>query len=186
MRRFLETLIYGGGCFYELARGIILLAVALVLCHFFIVTIFIVDGESMEPNFRNNEVLLVEKISYLVSQPQRGDTVVVKFPGDPEKKKYFKRIIGLPGEKIEIKNNEIFINGQRLYEPYIPANIQTQPDGSWLLLGEEYFLLGDNRENSYDSRLWGVAPRQYLIGAGWATLWPLTKAGLIPHFYPHL
>lgn len=184
MKRFWEGLLYGGGCLFELARGIIFLAVALVLCHFFIATIFIVDGESMEPNFQNGEVLLVEKISYLVSDPQRGDALVVKFPGDPEKKKYFKRIIGLPGEKVQIKDGKVFINDKRLYESYIPETIKTAPDGEWLLLGEEYFLMGDNRNNSYDSRLWGVAPRKYLIGAGWLVLWPPKNMGAIPQYFP--
>jgi len=184
VRNFWQALIYGGGCFFELARGIIILAVILVCCHFFLATIFIVDGESMEPNFHNNQAIIVEKISYLVAEPRRGDGVVVRFPGDPEKKKYFKRIIGLPGEKVAIKEGKVYINDKRLYEPYILEEIKTQPDGQWILLGKEYFIMGDNRENSYDSRLWGICPRKNLIGAGWLIIWPPTKIGLIPQFFP--
>lgn len=170
-----RNLIYSTGCFYELTKWVITGLVVLSLINFFAATIFIVDGISMEPNFHNGEVLIANRWQYLFGQPQRGDTVILKFPGDPEHKKYIKRIVGLPKENIIIKNSQVFINGRLLAESYIPAAFATQPNVNRTLREDEYFLMGDNRPNSNDSRVWGVAAKRFLIGRAWIEIYPKIK-----------
>jgi len=164
---------------YALARWIIWSIVGLIVIHIFIATIFIVDGPSMDPNLATNDFMLVNKIAYLTSNPNRGDIVVLKFPGDPEHKKYIKRIIGLPGEKVQIINGTVYINDQKLNEKYLPNGMLTLPNVNRTLRDDDYFLLGDNRPNSSDSRTWGISPKRYLIGRAAYTIWPLNLKGII-------
>ena len=106
------------------------------------------------------------KLDYQISEPSRGDIAVFKFPGELEHK-YIKRIIGFPGDRIEIKDNKIYVNDNRLSEHYLPRVIKTDKQIDkivWKLKKDEYFVLGDNRENSNDSRTWGVLPKKNLIG----------------------
>lgn len=172
-----------GSFFFELTKGIIIFIIVITLVHFFIATIFKVEGASMEPNFYPDQYILVNRISYLVSQPQRGDVVILKFPGDPEHSKYVKRIIGLPGEKITLKDGLVYINDQKMREVYLPSTTLTEPDMTQVLGEKEYFIMGDNRGNSNDSRAWGVAPRKFLIGKAVFFLFPFEYWGLIPKLY---
>ena len=153
--------------FFELGKWFIIVVIILFLIHYFVVTIFVVSGESMEPNFHDKEVVLINRFNLFTDNFKRGDSMVLKFPGDPEHKKYIKRLVGLPGETVEIKNDGIYINGNRLTESYIPDNVTTQATSNktkWTLGEDQYFLVGDNRENSSDSRSWGVAERKNLTG----------------------
>lgn len=168
----IRKIFYAEGVAYELTRGILLFALILVLINYFVITIHVVQGESMEPNFSTGQFIFTNKISYLVSEPKRGDVVVLKFPGDPEKQKYIKRIIGLPGEKLEIKDSKIFINDKKLLETYIDENVLTYPDMKVKIGENEYFIIGDNRLNSSDSRSWGVARKNDLIGKGFFSINP--------------
>lgn len=174
-----EKMIYGTGCFFELTKWLIVLLILLTLAHFFIATIFIVDGASMEPNFQSGEIALANRWQYNFGTPERGDVTILKFPGDPEHKKYIKRIIGLPGEKIVIKNSQVYINDRLLSELYIPQGTITAPDVNRTLGKNEYFIMGDNRENSSDSRIWGVAEKRHLIGKATFILWPSTSFGTV-------
>lgn len=174
-----EKLVYGAGCAYELTKWLIVAIILLMMVHFFVATLFIVDGVSMEPNFHSNEYIIVDRWQYLFGQPQRGDVVVLKFPGDPEHKKYIKRIIGLPGENVIIQDGRVFINGEQLNEPYLPPDTNTLPNLNRTLKENDYFLLGDNRPNSSDSRIWGVADRRYLIGKAWIILYPFKYKGIV-------
>ena len=147
---------------------------------YFIVEPFYVKGAAMEPNFENNEYMLINKISYRFNNPERGDIVVFKYPKNPQE--YFiKRLIGLPGEKIQLKDGNVIIfndqnpNGKRLNEPYLPAGTKT-----WGLSEEPieltenlYYILGDNRNESKDSRSFGPVNIAYIIGKHWVT--PLKK-----------
>jgi len=177
-------LAYTGSCLFELARGIILIGVALTLIHLFIATVFIVEGVSMEPNFHTGELVAVDRATYLFGTPARGDVVVLRFPGDPDHRKYIKRLLALPGETIEIREGSVYVNGEQLEEPYLDTGeltYETLPNkATWTLGEEEYFLIGDNRDNSSDSRTWGPASKRFLIGRAILVAWPLADLNLVP------
>ncbi|MFA6493154.1 MAG: signal peptidase I [Patescibacteria group bacterium] len=176
-----QKFFYGTGCVFELTKWLIVLIVLGTLVHFYIGTISIVDGQSMEPNFHSGEYLIVNRWTYLFGTPSRGDPVVLRFPGDPEHVKYIKRIIGLPGEKVSIQSGSVYINDQKLPESYLAPGTQTYPNMTKQLGSEDYFLMGDNRLNSSDSRIWGVCPKRDLIGKPWYALWPLEVFGKVNH-----
>ena len=156
-----------------------------VIVYFFLVQPHQVYGNSMLPNFHNGDYILTDKISYRFRLPKRGDVVIFHSPTYPERE-FIKRIIGLPGEKILLKEGKIFINGKRLSEPYLPPHTSTRP-GLFLKEGKEvivplseYFVLGDNRSNSSDSRDFGPIPRKAIIGKAWLRYWPFSRLSLIP------
>jgi signal peptidase I len=137
-----------------------------------------VDGRSMEPSLHSGEFILVNKLAYRLGSPQRGDVVVFHFPGDPNQE-YIKRIIGLPGDRVVVANQRVTVNGQELAEPYI-----SQPprySGAWELAADEYFVLGDNRNNSSDSHNWGAVPLSYIVGKALFVYWPFEELGLVGH-----
>ena len=146
---------------------------------FFFVYIFLVQphrikGESMNPNFADGELILTEKVSYYIYKPQRGDVVVFKAP-KTTRVDFIKRIIGLPGENVKIEDGTVFINGQKLIEPY--ETQKTQGGMSITLLENQYFVLGDNREASSDSRSFGPIERNTIKGKAWLVYWPITRSG---------
>lgn len=144
---------------------------------FFIFYIFLVQphrvkGESMTPNFEDGELILTEKVSYRFSTPKRGDVIVFKAPGQ-NKVDYIKRIIGLPGDHLEINEGSIFINGKRLIEDY---EIQVTESEVNLVIGDnQYFVLGDNRSASSDSRVFGPIDKSAIEGRAWVVYWPILK-----------
>lgn len=170
---------------YELGKPIAIFVVLLLLVHFFIATIFVIDGSSMETNFHSGQLVLVNKLAYLTSKPVRGDVVVLRFPGDPKNSKYIKRIVGLPSEKIQIKQGAVYINDKKLLETYIDDAVDTQTENiSIKVLGkDEYFLMGDNRSGSSDSRIWGPARKEDLIGRTRFVLYPFSDFGYITNAY---
>jgi signal peptidase I len=140
---------------------------------------FRVEGSSMEPTLHTNQYLLVNKVGYLVGQPHRGDIVVLRFPLDP-RRDFIKRIVGLPGEQVEVKGGSVYVNGQALVEPYLlqrPA--YTYPPTT--LPSRQYFVLGDNRNNSDDSHVWNGLPRGDIIGKAWVSYWPPSTWGIVSH-----
>lgn len=165
---------------FSLGRDVALLAIVLAIIHSFIATIFFVEGESMAPTLTSDQVLVVNKLAYLASQPTRGDIVVLRFPGDPEKRKFVKRIIGLPNDQVLVQDGEVYINRSRLTEDYLPLSLRTLPNRLLTLAADEYYLMGDNRRNSSDSRTWGPARRRDLIGRTKFIIWPLPSAGFVP------
>jgi len=180
-----------------LKTGIIVFVVAFGL-RYFAIQPYIVDGQSMMPNYENREYLLAEKLSYTFGEPKRGDVVIFRYPKNPSVN-YIKRIIGLPGETVKIADNAITIynsdhqGGERLDETgYLPSDTQTyvyQNNGVYeqTLKENEYFVLGDNREDSSDSREWGILPRANIIGRAWLTLLPIDLAGFHKRLaYPNL
>ena len=155
---------------------------------YFLVQPFIVEGSSMLPNFVDKEYLLAEKFNYFINEPRRGDVIIFRYPKNPSTN-FIKRVIALPGETVEIENNKITIindshsNGVTLDESaYLDKNVNTftQIKGKFTqTLGpDEYFVMGDNREHSSDSREWGVLPKSYIIGRAWLTLKPFDKFGI--------
>jgi signal peptidase I len=146
---------------------------------------FRVDGVSMTPTLHNNEFVLVDKLTYDFVSPQRGDIVVFKYPVQPWKD-YIKRIIAVPGDRVTIHDGGVYVNGRRLVESYIrnpyPRNysLPTIPfRGSDVVPPGNYFVLGDNRDNSADSRFWGLLPRRDIIGRALLAYWPLQRFGLL-------
>lgn len=150
-----------------------------------------VQGQSMEPNFHTGEYLLTDKVSYQTGDPQRGDVVVFHAPeaaGCVEGTgcDFIKRIIGIPGDTVAVKDNSYYVNGSLLPEPYLPAGNITRPadfakEGREILLGpEEYFVSGDNRPHSHDSRAFGPITRQEIVGRAFFRYWPSEKIGIIP------
>ena len=151
------------------------------LVYLFVASIFVVAGTSMEPNFSEKEYLLVNKLNVLFGKPKRGDVVVFKFPGELEEK-YIKRIIGLPGETVEVKDEGVYINDAKLMEGYLPKDLPTLPlsaQDKWTLENGEFFVLGDNRINSNDSRVWSTLPKEYLIGKISYIVFPFSQIGTI-------
>lgn len=135
---------------------------------------FKVEGQSMEPSLHNNQYILVNKVDYLLHSPQRGDVVVFQaVPAGAPDRDFIKRIIGLPGDTVQVRNGAVYINGRRLAEPY-KHRIPTYTFGPRKVPKNDYFVLGDNRNDSDDSHMWQSTwlPRQYIIGKAWISYWP--------------
>jgi signal peptidase I len=150
---------------------------------------FIVEGPSMQPNFATGQVLVISRLNYLVSQPQRGQIVVFNPPGaSPDEPPYIKRVIGVPGDTIEIRDTQVFVNGIQMDEPYInePCTPSRCPDKSWELGPDQYFMMGDNRNHSSDSRGFSTpVTRDHIIGEAVIRYWPPSDWGLVNHIrYP--
>jgi len=137
-----------------------------------------VDGESMEPTLVSGEYVIVSRLSYRLGSPQRGDIIVFHFPRDP-KEEYIKRVIGLPGDVVEVNNGSVFVNGQPLDETYL--HVKTNYVGTWDVPAGQLFVLGDNRNNSSDSHDWGTVPMDYVVGKALLVYWPPPAWGLINH-----
>jgi signal peptidase I len=140
---------------------------------------FRVDGPSMQPNLYTGQYVLADKIAYRLGSPQRGD-VVVLVPPIAHGESFIKRLMGLPGDTITIRGGKVWINGQLATEPYIAA----PPDysGSWTLGPDQYFVLGDNRNDSSDSHVWGSVPRADITGKALVVYWPPAQVRLVPHY----
>lgn len=168
--------------------GVIVFVIAFCL-RYFAIQPFIVDGESMTPSYVNNEYILAEKISYMTGKPDRGDVIVFRYPGNPNVS-YIKRIIGLPGETVKIEDGNVTIfndkntEGVAISEKYLAGDTLTLADGtqngaySVKVSDNEYFVMGDNRQHSSDSREWGLLPKTNIIGRAWLTILPATKFGI--------
>jgi len=137
----------------------------------------VVRGSSMAPGIQDGDRILVEPWSYLLSPIERGDVVVLRYPLDPEID-YIKRVIGLPGDCISLAHGEVWVNGERLAEPYVES-IDASSSLSAVIEPGHYFVLGDNRPRSSDSREFGTVPEEYVRGRVDLRLWPLRRAGLI-------
>lgn len=131
----------------------------------------------MEPTLIHGEILLVNKLSYRFGEVGYGEIITFHYPLDPELD-YVKRVIGLPGDTVEVTDGQIWVNGRELYEPYISA--APEYDGVWEVPQDSYFVLGDNRNPSADSHIWGFVPEENLIGKAFAVYWPVNKIRGIP------
>lgn len=138
-----------------------------------------VDGSSMEPTLHNGQLILVNRLAYKLGSPERGDVIVFYFPRDPEQE-YIKRLIGKPGDFIRIQNGQVLVNDTSLNEPYIAASPMYM--GEWVVPEGQYFVLGDNRNNSSDSHQWGMVPAEYVIGKALAVYWPPSDWGVVSAF----
>ncbi len=135
-----------------------------------------VDGMSMEPTLQTGEYVIVNKLSYRVDDPEHGDIVVFHFPRNPQDE-YIKRVIGLPGDEVQIEQGTVLVNGIVLDEPYISSD--PSYSGTWTVPADALFVLGDNRNNSSDSHSWGWVPMEFVIGKAVFVYWPPTNWGII-------
>jgi len=171
------------GLFKDLFTLVLLIVVVVIPIRVFIVSPFIVDGASMHPTFENLDYLIVNELLYAFKAPERGDVVVFRYPGNPSVF-YIKRIIGMPGETVSINRGIVTIlgaDGQRfpLDEPYIVNEDATYTKDVSLNPGE-YFVMGDNRPNSSDSRVWGPLSEKSIIGRVDLRLLPVQEIGFFP------
>ncbi|MEN8253427.1 MAG: signal peptidase I [Patescibacteria group bacterium] len=169
--------------------------VVIALSIFLVVYLFFmqphqVNGQSMVPTFQSGEYLLTDKVSYRMGDPERGDVVVFHAPPEAGCPKgtgcdFIKRVIAVPGETIRLENNTFYVNGLPIREDYIPAEYQTLPGkfmkerGSYTLQASEYFVSGDNRPYSSDSRAWGPIKKSNIVGKGFIRYWPSDVIGFI-------
>lgn len=164
---------------------IILISLAIILpIRYFLIQPFYVKGESMEPTFYNNDYLIINEIGYRFNDPLRGDVVIFKYPKDP--KEYFiKRVIGIPGDRVAIRDNKVFIHPMnseeaiRLEEDYLDPDEVTTKNIDITLKTGEYFVMGDNRSHSLDSRVFGTVSEDLIIGKVWFRGWPFSRWGVI-------
>ena len=167
--------------FVETIKTLVLAVLVVLPIRYFIFQPFFVQGSSMYPNFEDGDYLIVDETTYRFRDPQRGEVIVFKFPKDGSQL-YIKRIIGLPGESVEINAGKITIinesGSQTLEEEYIPLDNKTSGDIKVNLAEDEYFVLGDNRMFSSDSRRWGTLPRKNIIGRAYFRAWPFDSLDL--------
>jgi len=160
--------------------GLITMAIIIPI-RMYIAQPFIVSGESMFPTFHDKEYLIVDEISYRFHNPERGDVIIFRFPEDPSKF-FIKRIIGLPNETVTIDQGNVYItkDGKKtqLVEPYLKE--KTTKDGLTELGAEQYFVMGDNRAVSFDSRYWGPVDISFFRGKALVRLFPITKMSYLP------
>lgn len=169
---FIQTLVVCGAVF--------------VLIYLFIAQPHKVSGKSMLPNFHDGDFILTDKLSYRFSEPNRGDIIVLKYPR-AETQEFIKRIMAVPGDTIQLKNGSVYLNGEKIIEPYIPTDTETDGAG-YLREGEilkieekQYIVFGDNRINSSDSRQWGPITRAEIVGKTFFRYWPPNRFGLTSH-----
>jgi len=165
---------------------IVIISLAIILpIRYFLIQPFYVKGASMEPSFYDHEYLIIDEISYRFNQPQRGDIIVFRYPQNPQE--YFiKRLIGLPGEKVQLKDGDVYIynqqypDGFKLDEPYLASGTRTYGfnEETVTLTANEFYMLGDNRNSSKDSRSFGPVDRSFIIGRVLLRGWPINRINL--------
>jgi signal peptidase I len=169
MRRFTSLV--------EIIKVVAIVFLSALVIRTFVFQPFVVEGSSMERNFHHGEYLFIEKLSYKFKDPKRGDVVVFRYPRDV-RYNYIKRVVGLPGETVQIKGGRVFVNGTELHETYLTPEQETLVDNNRELnyevtLNEDnYFVLGDNRSHSSDSREWGPLQARYIVGRSALVMYP--------------
>lgn len=165
---------------YETLKIVIISLIIVIPIRYYVIQPFYVKGQSMEPNYHDQEYLIIDEISYKFKEPARGDVVVLQSP-QSSKDFFIKRIVGLPGERVTIKNCQLKIynadypGGKKLNESqYLPDDIKTCADVDVTLKGMEYFVMGDNRTSSLDSRSFGPITKQNIVGKTWVRAWPIS------------
>jgi len=179
-----KSLAAAGLFFLELVKIALLALVTILLIRYYLFKPFYVKGASMEPNFKESEYLIIDEISYRFRAPERGEVIVFRYPENP--KEYFlKRIIGLPGETVKVAEGRVYIynqshpEGLMISEEYLPGNLLTAGEKTTLLGQNQYFVMGDNRPGSSDSREFGFVPFENIIGRVIFRYFPVERLGAI-------
>ncbi len=167
----------------EIITLVILAVLIVVPIRVFIAQPFVVEGLSMYPTFDDKDYLIVDELSYRFHAPARGDVIIFRYPGNPSVF-YIKRVIGLPGEQVSIREGIVTVtkaSGENLTltEPYVVAEDATYTDTT-TLGPDQYFVMGDNRPKSSDSRVWGPLPKDDIIGRAYVRVYPFGDAGFLP------
>lgn len=162
----------------EIFESIAIAVILAVVIRVFLFQFFVIPSGSMEPTLTEGDMIAANKIIYRFSEPKRGDIIVFKYPLNPDRD-FVKRLIGLPGEKVQIKNSTLYINGKKVAEPYLPKGLKFQDYGPVTIPKDKYFMMGDNRNNSLDSRAWGEMPRENIIGKAAIIYWPVNRIRIL-------
>lgn len=178
-----------GSFFLDIIETVVIALSVFLIIYLFFMQPHQVNGQSMVPTFQDREYLLTDKISYKLREPERGEMVVFHAPdnaGCPPGGScdFIKRIIGIPGDTVEVKDNRVYVNGNEIIENYLSPSTITQPgtytrNRSIILGPDEYFVMGDNRGHSSDSRAWGPVTSDALVGRVFFRYWPISQAGVI-------
>ncbi|MFS1513222.1 signal peptidase I [Chengkuizengella sp. SCS-71B] len=174
---------------WEWVKSILIAVALVVIIRSFLFTPTVVSGQSMQPSFFNNDKLIVNKILYTIREPERGEVIIFKANQEQD---FIKRVIALPGETVEVKGDEVFVNGERLDEPYIKEEIEKAKQNGRSYNNLDFpkavvpkgtvFVMGDNRPNSQDSRsLIGFISYEQVIGRADLVIWPLQDLGIVSH-----
>jgi signal peptidase I len=173
-----------GNYLLDIIETIVVSLLIFLVVYVFVAQPFQVKGNSMKSTLHDGEYLLISKIPYRFSEPKMGDIIVFEYPNAPQYD-YIKRIIALPGDTFEIKNNLVFVNDKQVNEVYLDKTVITK--GKTFLTentkiqipSDNYFVMGDNREQSSDSRQWGFLPKKNIIGKAWIRYWPIAVLGKV-------
>ena len=169
----------------EIVKFSIIAALIVIPVRLFVAQPFIVSGASMEPTFKTGQYLIVDQLSYSFEPPLRGDVIIFRYPRDPSKF-FIKRVIGLPGETVQLRGKDVVIENKEhpsgfiLDESYLEEENKVSANTTIELKDTEYFVMGDNRRESSDSRIWGPLSEEYLVGRAFLRLFPITGNIILP------
>ncbi len=180
-----------GHFFLDIIETVVIALSIFLIVYLFVMQPHQVNGSSMYPTYEDGEYLLTDKVSYRTGEPKRGDVVVFKAPRAAQCPEgtgcdFIKRIVGLPGDLVEVSNDVVILNGRTLDEEYLPNGVVTRPgaytsNGAITVPTGCYFVMGDNRPHSSDSRVWGTVCKNEIVGKVFFRYWPPTRLGLITH-----
>ena len=176
---FFENL---GSHIIDFIQTFVVFGAVFALIYLFVAQFHKVSGNSMVPTFHNGDFLITEKVSYKLGQPKSGDIIVLKNPRD-ESQDFIKRIMATPGETVKIEANSVYINGKIINQSFLPPGTLTRggaflSEGNTIKMGpDQYFVMGDNREHSSDSREWGTITKEEIVGKAFFRYWPLDSIG---------
>lgn len=162
----------------EVLESVAIAVLLAVLIRMFLFQPFIIPSGSMEPTLQIGDRIMVNKLSYHIGDPRRGDVIVFKYPMDPSRD-FVKRLVAKGGETVEIRNSQLYINGRQVAEDYLPPGLTFEDFGPVEVPPGTYFMLGDNRNSSEDSRSWGMMPEENIIGKAVIIYWPMDRIGLL-------
>ena len=168
----------GKSAMREILESIVIAVFLAALIRMFVLQPFYIPSESMVPSLQVGDRIIVSKLSYHFSEPKRGDVMVFKFPLDPSRD-FVKRTIGIGGESLAIRDSNLYINGVQVQEDYLPKGPSFDDFGPEEVPAGSYFMMGDNRNNSDDSRVWGPMPEENIVGKAVLIYWPISRISLL-------